>query len=533
MSKKCLKCDFEYTQVGPTPVACPNCGAVYAKVEEAAARGHAIRRAEPTNAKRNPDSKQRSEVSAHHDGKRSVPTSLRLLIVLVSVLSIVAAFLLTKSGRVPFVGAFFIGLAPDLLLVGACGLCAALTPSTKASALLATFIVCLPLFGINTRLPSLYRDLVPSGSAFTGNPVSVPAGTWVKLASNIDNIRGRNFPYAGARRSCIDEVCFTSDGFRMPFTGVSSEYWQESVRNSLLQKGLSLSGIGKPIATLKVTQRFIEKERYVIDIEILNEREQRLAHASEMHRIGFPHESPDDTEKVGILEYLLHANTVSQLIAGIIGYDDPYPVYRLIEKSFNVPETQKNVARSMEMTFDAEHPTLAEAIVTGEYSAKQLLPYEFKKFKDSCNGKLEVRSAEDRMIPEKVNGISTGTRRGWWPFTYGVIPIRFVKDEAGKLIAYLGGLATLICDDNAIYAITDGLEARIGHTFRYVIFDYQGVAQFSLKASVKDPPNEWSRIELPSLVFSSSRLAFNRWYMKSGSDTLVRRQTVDVRFPPS
>lgn len=47
-SKKCLKCGHVASFEGAVPLACPSCGAIYAKVEAAAAQGAApVRPAAP------------------------------------------------------------------------------------------------------------------------------------------------------------------------------------------------------------------------------------------------------------------------------------------------------------------------------------------------------------------------------------------------------------------------------------------------------------------------------------------------------
>lgn len=43
-SKRCLKCDHVATFEGTPPLACPQCGAVYSKVEEALRNGPPVRR---------------------------------------------------------------------------------------------------------------------------------------------------------------------------------------------------------------------------------------------------------------------------------------------------------------------------------------------------------------------------------------------------------------------------------------------------------------------------------------------------------
>lgn len=92
-SKRCLKCDHVATFEGAQPLACPQCGAVYSKVEEALRNGPPVRRRHEESAPASRISDAALDVHAFADRMRgeSLYPFWRKLVGLVTILGYVLA----------------------------------------------------------------------------------------------------------------------------------------------------------------------------------------------------------------------------------------------------------------------------------------------------------------------------------------------------------------------------------------------------------------------------------------------------------
>jgi hypothetical protein len=455
----------------------------------------------------------------------------RLVSTIIGAALIAIALISTQSSSIPFLGAVLLAIAPDFLLAGLVSLVIGILGTRKASRTITFAAVALFILGLNTRIPSVLKDLARTRTEDISGSIRAPVGAWVRVESEMSSIDGRTFLYSTARRRCSDDGCFTSNGYRMPAVGITGEYWSEPVRESVIAAGLSLSGRGNAVATIRIKGKLLSDHTNVVEVSILDSSGAEVGRLIEYHRVGFPYESVDGTDDVSLAEYLIHSNFVSRLVARWFWYDDPYPVSRLISKVFAIEETQRTPSNIVELVIDVAHPTPATLHTDSDDWSKVSLPYRFPALSDTCHNKFHIQQATHREIPEYTRDVPTGTFHGWWPFEKNIIPIKFVKDESGGLVVFGDNVESRViftCDEETIYAITDNLEPYVGHMFRLVTFDNNGVAITRLEAKVSDPMGEWSRLELPSIRVSRSHLEFNRWYMPVGSTKLLRRQVIKI-----
>jgi len=414
---------------------------------------------------------------------------------------IVTSLVFVNLGSVPWLGGPLILLAPTLLLFGATLLMMSVIPAINPVITVVLSVALLVAFGLNTRMFALLGAPLPPNTLSThSHPhITIEPGQWVKLEANVDELGGRFAPFTVPQLKCSDEyVCERSNGFMYPATDVGGYGWTESVRESMMERGLSLAGAGAPTATVRIVQQPLDSWRthLAVRFDVLDAQGKVVAVHARDYRTGLPFESSDGSD-VSAMEYLLHANIVSRALAGPDPNAEDYPLLRLLESTFDVVEPQ--FAHKMNLRLRPNPvplPTDASSGTAGHANSGT-----------SCANRVAVHVARQYTLQHMRNGKVIGIASGWSAFEPDDIPARFLKDEHGAPQLYASDRARVACKDGVMYAVTDAPEGPSLHVDRIASFDVGGAPLFSIVLTVDDPRGTWSQFNVNALQLSGSRLS--------------------------
>ena len=439
-------------------------------------------------------------------------TKLSLVLIVAALLGILAS-----RAPVPIIGVFLLLIAPLAFVVGVTGLITSFIPARRASIRVIAFILLLPIIGLNTRILVLLQPLAQSVSSVPASALEITVDDWIQLESEEEELAARLRPLAAPEASC-GEGCFTVDGFRMPTKNARNEYWWESPEESLLQSGVSLSGVGAPKAYLRVVTTSTGFRRQTIEIELLDAARKRLGFATEEFRTGLPLEPPDGADASG-LDYLLHANPIAWLAARFVADSDPYPVHRFVERSVVVNNGDANGIRAITLNIDVDAPVPAYSVERSGEPFEDLIA-TYTRRSDECDAVFVSRILDERM--HRAVLFADRSMRA------SQCPIIFARDRSGSLIGFHTAQRVAVrCDSDSIYSMTD----NIGATMRIVRYDYRGAATMSITAAIKNPRNMLSYTDLGSLIVSANDVSFTRWYWTIRPLEFAKRQDIVLTFP--
>jgi hypothetical protein len=182
----------------------------------------------------------------------------------------------------------------------------------------ATFatILVTALLGLNTRLQSVVSDALDRNHLQISRTWSGAVGQPLHIETNTPELWGRRFPYASVAPACYGDGCFITRGFRGPYTGISRDYWRENVVDTALAAGFSKASANEKAPRLVVSESR-DENLAAVTIELKDESGVLLARFDGTFRNGYAFETKDNggggdvSSPLGVLQYLLHGNSVS------------------------------------------------------------------------------------------------------------------------------------------------------------------------------------------------------------------------------
>lgn len=134
-SKRCLKCNHVVSFESGPPLACPECGAVYSKVEEAQRNGPPVRRRQEENAPASRFSATASDVHSFAERMRdeSLYPFWRKLVGLVTILGYILAVILLIAAFIAMSNA---SMTAGLVGIGVAIIVAVMTRVAKEASLM-------------------------------------------------------------------------------------------------------------------------------------------------------------------------------------------------------------------------------------------------------------------------------------------------------------------------------------------------------------------------------------------------------------
>jgi hypothetical protein len=254
---------------------------------------------------------------------------------------LLAGWATAHAGVVPILGVLVAAFSPDIFLIGlvivSVWLAASLTLNKVLRVMLA--IGFSILLGLNTRLPILLAEVWrgPAEHTTVTSRTRGTVGQPIHIVAEEAVLSGRQNPFAHARPDCVGDDCLATSGFRTPLVGIESDYWHETVLDSVRSSGFSEAQQGEVAPTLAIRQA---RDGYWsrVQIALTDAKGAIVARYEGRFRNGWPFETPDTVDydhrsTPSSIEYLLHGNLFSRLAASVAPRPTPYPLSAFLKAS--------------------------------------------------------------------------------------------------------------------------------------------------------------------------------------------------------
>lgn len=383
------------------------------------------------------------------------------------------------GSEIVFIGPILISLAPNFLLLGLLLLFVLFAKAFIRSGVLLWLLVALavPLIALNTRIPTLAKDLLAVEWRIEkiGIPLQATRSQPIRLQGEENSISARKFAYDSARPSCYGDGCFITRGFRTPLPHLGYDYWSENPKETILEAGLALAKPDEITPTLDISTAQ-DGLIFTVRLKLSDSGGNLISSATYKYRNGFPQEPKDDSASADLiktspklaLNYMAHGNFINGLIGRVVAPEVTFPIKSFISRSISLTESPLNAGKIGRVQLETLEQKIFDPalLVKGvnQESAKDPWPekgWDEERYK-FCDNVLK------RESPQAQGGMV----QVWWVFvqdTTGRIKIRRTSNE--------------LCDEQYVWSF-DYAAQRPG----VVITKYSVIGELQYQVTFQRPP---------------------------------------------